>query len=249
MKLTLIGNGFVGNAVNKLLQDQYEIKIVDPKYNDNVITDDADGYIVCVPTPESNTGACDMSIVYDVIKQCPDDTPILIKSTISLEGWEMIKTFKKSITFSPEFLTAANAVEDFKKQKYMLFGGQDVEYWQDIFILCKGFTPIVGTIPELILTKYLRNSFLATKVAFFNEVFDFCENTGLSYDKIAEMVGIDDRITSSHMQVPGPDGERGFGGACFPKDTKALLYTGLMFKSPFSILGKVVESNERIKNG
>ena len=65
----------------------------------------------------------------------------------------MIKTFKKSITFSPEFLTAANAVEDFKKQKYMLFGGQDVEYWQDIFILCKGFTPMVGTIPELILNS------------------------------------------------------------------------------------------------
>ena len=50
------------------------------------------------------------------------------------------------------------------------------------------------------------------------------------------------------MQIPGPDGERGFGGACFPKDTRALLFTGLFFKSPFSILSEVVSTNERIKN-
>ena len=62
------------------------------------------------------------------------------------------------------------------------------------------------------------------------------------------MVGMDDRITRSHMQIPGPDGERGFGGACFPKDTMALLLTGLHYKTPFSILRQVVESNKRIKN-
>ena len=98
------------------------------------------------------------------------------------------------------------------------------------------------------MTKYLRNSFLATKVAFFNEVYDFCQMNNLEYDKIKELVGMDERITTSHMQIPGPDGERGFGGACFPKDTRALLFTGLFFKSPFSILSEVVSTNERIKN-
>ena len=242
MKLTLIGYGFVGKAVHNVLKDYYDVKIVDPKYNDDVIDDKSDGYIVCVPTPSSDTGACDMSIIFDVIKQCPGDKPILIKSTISLEGWEIISNMNKSITFSPEFLTAANANEDFKNQKTMLFGGDDIDFWEDIFILAKGFTPVYGTIEELILTKYLRNSFLATKVAFFNEVYDFCSSLGINYENIADLVGMDERITKSHMQIPGPDGERGFGGACFPKDTKALMYTGLYYKQPFSILGQVVES-------
>ena len=87
----------------------------------------------------------------------------------------------------------------------------------------KGFNPIYATIEELILTKYLRNSFLATKVAFFNEVFDLCESAGIDYNQVKALVGEDKRITHSHMQVPGPDGDRGFGGACFPKDTEALL--------------------------
>ena len=248
MKLTLIGYGFVGKAVHNILKDQYDVKIVDPQYNENTITDDSDGYIVCVPTPSEDSGACDMTIVNTVVKACPSDKPILIKSTISLEGWQVLSAMKKEITFSPEFLTAANANEDFANQEFMLFGGGNTEFWHDVFILVKGFKPMYASVEELILTKYLRNSFLATKVAFFNEVYDFCQNTNINYNNVAEMVGMDDRITRSHMQIPGPDGERGFGGACFPKDTMALLLTGLHYKSPFSILRQVVESNKRIKD-
>ena len=109
MKITLIGYGFVGKAVHNVLQDHYDIKVVDPKYNDNTITDDSDGYIVCVPTPSEESGACDMSIVNTVTQACPKDKPILIKSTISLEGWQVLEAMGKEITFSPEFLTAANA--------------------------------------------------------------------------------------------------------------------------------------------
>ena len=246
-KLTLIGHGFVGKAVHNVLKDYYDVKVVDPKYNDNVIDDDSDGYIVCVPTPTSDIGSCDMSIVNTVVMACPKDKPVLIKSTISLEGWEILEG-KRQICFSPEFLTAANANEDFKKQKFMLFGGDNIDFWEDVFILAKGFKPVYGTIRELILTKYLRNSFLATKVAFFNEVNEFCKNTNIDYNNVAEMVGMDERITRSHMQIPGPDGELGFGGACFPKDTMALLLTGLHYKAPFSILRQVVESNKRIRN-
>ena len=178
MNLSLIGYGFVGQAVHEVLKDHYDVKIIDPKYNDNVILNDSDGYIVCVPTPGGMLQACDMSIVDTVIKACPEDKPILIKSTISLEGYEDLKKYNKRITFSPEFLTAANANEDFKKQNRMLFGGADTDFWYDIFILAKGFQPVYGTIEQLIMAKYLRNSFLATKVAFFNEVYDFCSWNG-----------------------------------------------------------------------
>ena len=248
MNLSLIGYGFVGQAVHEVLKDHYDVKIIDPKYNDNVILNDSDGYIVCVPTPGGMLQACDMSIVDTVIKACPEDNPILIKSTISLEGYEDLKKYNKRITFSPEFLTAANANEDFKKQSRMLFGGADTDFWYDIFILAKGFQPVYGTIEQLIMAKYLRNSFLATKVAFFNEVYDFCKATDIDYEKVAELVGMDERITRSHMKVPGPDGQRGFGGACFPKDTNALLHTFLKYNKPFTILREVVESNERIQD-
>ena len=248
MNLSLIGYGFVGQAVHEVLKDHYDVKIIDPKYNDNVILNDSDGYIVCVPTPGGMLQACDMSIVDTVIKACPEDKPILIKSTISLEGYEDLKKYNKRITFSPEFLTAANANEDFKKQNRMLFGGADTDFWYDIFILAKGFQPVYGTIEQLIMAKYLRNSFLATKVAFFNEVYDFCKATEIDYEKVAELVGMDERITRSHMKVPGPDGQRGFGGACFPKDTNALLHTFLKYNKPFTILREVVESNERIQD-
>ena len=122
MKLTLIGYGFVGKAVYEVLKDYHEVKVVDPEYNDNVIDNDSDGYVICVPTPATVTGACNMTIVETVIKACPSDKPILIKSTISLEGWRKdLKPQNKEITFSPEFLTAANANEDFKNQITLLF--------------------------------------------------------------------------------------------------------------------------------
>ena len=248
MKLTLVGYGFVGKAVHEVLKDHHDLKIVDPQYNDNVIDNDSDGYIICVPTPSTVTGACNMSIVEAVIKACPKDKPILIKSTISLEGWRKdIEPQGKEITFSPEFLTAANANEDFKNQKFMLFGGGNVEFWNDVFILCKGFDPIYATVEELILTKYLRNSFLATKVAFFNEVFDLCETAGIDYNQVKALVGMDERITHSHMHVPGPDGDRGFGGACFPKDTEALLYSTNVLGAKLPTLQTAVQSNKDIR--
>tara|TARA_B100001057_G_C22824100_1_gene940638 strand:- start:1139 stop:1894 length:756 start_codon:yes stop_codon:yes gene_type:complete len=248
MKLTLIGYGFVGKAVYEVLKDYHEVKIVDPEYNDNIIDNDSDGYIVCVPTPATVTGACNMTIVETVIKACPKDKPILIKSTISLEGWRKdLLPQAKEITFSPEFLTAANANQDFKNQTKMLFGGGNVEFWNDVFILCKGFDPIYATVEELIFTKYLRNSFLATKVAFFNEVFNLCKTAGIDYNQVKALVGMDERITHSHMQVPGPDGDRGFGGACFPKDTEALLYSTNVLGATLPTLRTAVQSNKEIR--
>ena len=109
--------------------------------------------------------------------------------------------------------------------------------------MCKGFEPIYATVEELIFTKYLRNSFLATKVAFFNEVFDLCNTAGIDYNQVKALVGLDDRITHSHMHVPGPDGDRGFGGACFPKDTEALIYSANVLGATLPILTTAVKSN------
>ena len=179
MKLTLIGYGFVGKAMYHVLNKWHDIKIVDPEYTIEEIENDSDGYIVCVPTPSSHDGSCDFSIVEDVVKQCPKDKPILIKSTISLEGWRNLHQYEKSLNFSPEFLTAANSILDAESKEHMLLGGPDTDFWSGVFLMYK---KILAPIEELILTKYIINCFLASKVSFFNDIYKLCKTTNIDYD-------------------------------------------------------------------
>ena len=105
MKITIAGYGFVGKAHEAVLKDKHEITIVDPAFNDNTIPQDTDAVIVCVSTPPNAGGGCKMDNVYEVVEASPD-VPILIKSTISVEGWKMlVDTFpNRMLNFSPEFL-------------------------------------------------------------------------------------------------------------------------------------------------
>ena len=251
MSLTLIGYGFVGKAVYNSLKNSHDIFVVDPAYNTNTIKDnDADGYVVCVPTPMRKDGRCEMQHVFEVIDLIPDNKPILIKSTICLEGWEALCDAypNKRMSFSPEFLVAASADEDFANQKYMLIGGEEVQFWVDEF--SKQFPDMLfyrESVRDLILIKYARNSFLATKVAFFNELYDLVVNAGGNWEHVRKGVGMDDRIGLSHTMVPGPDGERGFGGACFPKDTAGFVKTAEYFNSKLPVLEAVIEQNRKIR--
>lgn len=251
MNLTLVGYGFVGKAVFNSLKDHHTMFVVDPAYNTNKIGDEqADGYIVCVPTPMRKDGRCEMQFVFEVLEQMPNDVPILIKSTICLEGWEMLAdTFPdKLMSFSPEFLVAATADADFANQEYMLIGGESTQFWVDTF--SKRFPDMLfykESIRDLILIKYARNSFLATKVAFFNDLYDTVVNAGANWERVRKGIGIDDRIGLSHTMVPGPDGKRGFGGACFPKDTAAFVKTAEYYGGELTLLKQVIEQNRKIR--
>ena len=125
----------------------------------------------------------------------------------------------------------------------MLYGGADYKFWKDIF----PFPLVSATVEELIMTKYVRNCFLATKVAFFNDIHKLCETVNVNYNNVANLTSMDRRIGSSHMQVPGPDGELGFGGACFPKDTKALVATGKHYDVELEILKDVIKANKKVR--
>ena len=250
MTLTLIGYGFVGKAVYNSLNQANNIIVVDPKYNDNQI-EDTDGYIICVPTPLSYDGSCNMKYVFDVIEQIPDNKPILIKSTISLEGWNKIKYWypDKQISFSPEFLVATQANEDFANQTSMLIGGDNYIFWTEVFK--KSFPEIsfyIDKVETLILTKYARNCFLATKVAFFNDLYKLAEAAGVDYHNLRRLTAMDDRIGPSHTQVPGPDGEFGFGGACFPKDTRALVKTARHYNQNMTVLKSAIRQNSEVRD-
>jgi len=248
---TIIGMGFVGGAVYNAMKDAYYLNVIDPHKGDEDIPskyNNVDGFIICVPTPEGKYGCCDDHLVTDYIERIrlQSDKPILIKSTTDIDTLRDIRD--ENVTFSPEFLVAANANEDFANQDFAIFGGDNGRFWYNVLnSVCNikqvRFTDIVTAG----FVKYTINSFLATKVVFFNELHNlFTQYTDIPFDQLTELVSLDDRIGDSHMQVPGPDGEFGFGGACFPKDTKAFSRFALDV-SKLELLESAIEINKTLR--
>jgi len=249
MKITVAGYGFVGKSVVAAFEDEHQIEIVDPQYEEwnQPISQDTDAVIVCVSTPGDDDGSCYVGNIIDVIGSSPD-VPILIKSTFSLEGYEQMKLLypEKQISFSPEFLRAATAEEDFLKQKYMILGNDTEEsFWSTLFV--QRFPKISihhCTNEDAIVVKYMENSFLAMKVTFFNELYDFCKKTGTDFHEVRQLVTLDERIGEDHSFVMP---ERGWGGHCFPKDTSAILHTASQYDAELSLIRATVESNKKVK--
>ena len=255
MKNVIIaGYGFVGKAVASAISHNTILHIVDPKENDNRVSnfENADGLIICVGTPSTDYYDCDISQILAVLSDTPPRIPILIKSTVPPDYLERISyTFDQhSICYSPEFLRAVSANDDFKNQGYMVIGGDDRDnQWENLFKNtlpnCKTF--IHTTITEASMIKYATNCFLSTKVSFFNQLYDICEINGADYNKVRDALLHDARIGDSHMQVPGPDGSRGFGGACFPKDTKAFSHYAERIDADISVLNSAIHYNNLIR--
>lgn len=246
MKIGIAGYGFVGKAHESVLKDYHDLIIYDPALGYYGDLRHADAIIVCVSTPQRPNGGCHMDNVYCIIEDNPN-VPILIKSTISVEGWDMLKDAypNTNITFSPEFLRAATALEDFQNTTTILLGGGNTGFWADIFITAMGNINVdIAEAKELILAKYARNSFLALKVSYFNQMYDLCSKLGIDYDKVRQYTIIDERIGESHSVISE---ERGFGGHCFPKDVNALINTAERDNVDLSILKNAVEYNRNIR--
>jgi UDPglucose 6-dehydrogenase len=246
MKIGIAGYGFVGKAHEGALKDYHDLIIYDPALGHYGDLRHADAIIVCVSTPQGSHGGCHMDNVYDVVNN-NSNVPILIKSTISIEGWDMLKHVFPftSITFSPEFLRAASALEDFQNTDTILLGGGNTGFWADIFITAMGKINVnIANPKELIVTKYARNSFLALKVAYFNQINDLCKDAGVDYEQVRMYTTLDNRIGESHTTITD---ERGFGGHCFPKDTGAFIVSGKKYGEHLSILEEAIKYNHRVR--
>jgi UDPglucose 6-dehydrogenase len=254
MKIVIVGYGFVGKAVFNAFKDKHEVVIVDPEYTTNEIKyhHDADGIIVCVPTPTTEAGICDASILSNVIDEIPVFLPVLIKSTVTpaiAEGFKVLYP-GHSIVYSPEFLRANTANDDFLNQRYVVLGGEDPElFWHELFNSTLPNCKMIFTCSEeeACMIKYTANSFLALKTSFFNQVYDLCETTGMRFDTVRQIVSQDTRIGTSHTMVPGPDGERGWGGYCFPKDTRAITQWANTVGSPVTLVESAIQYNDKVR--
>ena len=241
----VIGNGFVGNATSQFENNEITMLIYDIspyKCQPHGLTLEeickrSDIIFICVPTPMKKDGSCFLGIIKTLILEMKlyinlDEKPVVIRSTVPVGTSTELNCF-----FMPEFLTEVNAVNDFKNTSCWIFGlknnneTQNVHtksLIQDILISNSHCGNIKTSNSMFVLTdeaesiKLFRNTFLAVKVGFCNEFYRFCQGNNVNYSKVMKGVVTDQRITDSHINVPGNNGLFGFGGTCFPKDISSL---------------------------
>ncbi len=259
-KIGIIGLGFVGGAIKASVDwgDNLWV-VVDPAKGFNATYQDlkeqTEGVFVCVPTPMGDDGVCDTSFLENVLenlKAVNYDGVIISKCTAPPSVYEKLNKDHPNLVHAPEFLTAANANRDYVNGTFSIIGGRVSAYIREAERIIRVTQPNLNnvmhcTISEAALAKYTINSFLATKVAFMNEIYEIASAAGMDYNTVARMVTLDTRIGATHMQVPGPDGSFGFGGACFPKDTSALLkYAETLNQTPM-VLDAAVKKNTLLR--
>lgn len=269
MKIVIAGYGPVGEAIHGALSEHSSpsvrdsLFIDDPfkghKYTPHFATSPPDAVIVCVATPANpDDGSCVTDNVDDIFKKYGriKNIKFLIKSAVDPVWLSKIHSDNNfSITYSPEFLGGSNInrnpTEEFRNQTFAIFGGDDCRFWDELF------RPVLRHLSEVkycsldqaSFSKYVENCFLATKVTFFNEMhalFNACGFDG--YDQMIDAITIDPRIGRSHTQVPGPDGNFGFGGHCLPKDVNALRAVAERLDRQVKILDSIVEINNGIRH-
>lgn len=254
MKIIIAGYGFVGKAVYNALKDKHHVVIVDPQYTTTEVQHhpDADGLIICVSTPTTEDGICDANNIANVLDQVPIYMPVMIKSTVT-PG--IAKGFKEiypdhSIVYSPEFLRAQTANQDFLNQKYLVLGGEDPDsFWHELFLSTLPNCKLIFncTEEEACLVKYATNSFLALKTSYFNQIFDICVATGSDFETVRHILSNDTRIGNGHTMVPGFDGARGWGGHCFPKDTTAFAHWANVVEAPVTLVESAIQYNNKVR--
>ena len=248
-RLLIIGYGVVGQAVYEGLVENNIIDLLDIEPNDDIDYSSYDGIIICLPTPQGPRGECDDMMVeqyHRSIRMEVPAVPILIKSTISIELVELLED-DQEVTYNPEFLTEADSYKQFCNQKFAIFGGHHCRSWYDLYINSgiKIDKVRFTSMKNAAYAKYTINSFLATKVIFFNELYNmYCDD---GFDELTEIIAMDDRIGKSHMMVPGPDREFGFGGMCLPKDTLAFATSASRKGSPLKLLEEAILINKEIR--
>lgn len=271
INIGIIGGGFVGKATYGFKSSNVNVKIYDlcehlcVPYGTKL----SDIYkcqvvFVAVPTPMDKTsGSCHYKIVERVVQDLKINgvKHIVIRSTVPVGTSESL-----GVHFMPEFLTEKNWKQDFLSCPTWILGVDDNEN-KDEFIKVMTFiiescqmeglvdskNIMICSTKEAELIKYTRNCFLATKVAFFNEIFCFCEEMKMDYNTVREGVTADPRIGPSHSKVPNEEFfngkialKRGSGATCLPKDLKSLIYQFETKSVPCPVISAVQFRNTTI---
>jgi UDPglucose 6-dehydrogenase len=214
---------------------------------------------IAVGTPPREDGSADLTYVVEVAEAIADHMNgykvVVTKSTVPIGTGQLIEKVIKernnsqpfSVVSNPEFLREGSAIGDFMRPDRVVIGARDpqaIAIMKDIYApLYLIETPFVITnVESSELIKYASNAFLATKITYINEVAELCELLGADVHHVAKGMGLDRRIGPKFLH-PGP----GYGGSCFPKDTKALSDIARQVGRPFEIVETVVKVNDQVK--
>jgi UDPglucose 6-dehydrogenase len=212
---------------------------------------------IAVGTPQGNDGRADLSFVKEVAKQVALNLNsykvVVTKSTVPAGTGKIVRAIIESnlkeshgfaVASNPEFLREGSAIEDFLRPNRVVIGCEDEtsaailkDLYRPLYLI---ETPIVVTnVITAEVIKYASNAFLATKISFINEMADLCEKVGADVHDVAKGMGLDQRIGRKFLH-PGP----GYGGSCFPKDTRAILEVARDHEVPLKIVATTIEVNE-----
>jgi UDPglucose 6-dehydrogenase len=221
---------------------------------------DADVIFIAVGTPSRRgDGEADLQYIEaaadEIAAAMKPGAVVVIKSTVvvgtNARIRDRIAAARPGVAFSmvsnPEFLREGSAIEDFMRPDRVVVGVEDESGKAAMQRLYRPLylreTPMVVTsLENAEIIKYAANAFLAMKVTFINQVADLCEKTGGNVQEVARAIGMDNRIGSKFLHA-GP----GFGGSCFPKDTRAFAATGKRYDAPQSLIEEVIAINETRK--
>ena len=242
-KIGIVGRGFVGSAVEFGFSAQTNcdaiIKVYDKDPLKTIHTlketiNESDFIFLSVPTPSNLDGSMHLGVLESALQDVQSvnkrkNNIILIRSTV-LPGTtaKLAKKYKKlNIVFNPEFFTERSAKFDFINQSRFILGGRKRHTARVVELFKWRFgdsVPAIETNYETAeMIKYMNNCYFATKVSFMNEMKLIADKSKVDWDLAVEGFIRDGRIGHSHLAVPGPDGRRGFGGSCFPKDIQAMI--------------------------
>lgn len=213
---------------------------------------------LAVGTPPKEDGSADLTFIEAAarsIAEYMDDYKVIVtKSTVPVGTGERLRALIREhqkgrsnfgIVSNPEFLREGAAIDDFMRPDRVVIGSRDEEaiaimkdLYRPLYLIETPF--VITSIEAAELTKYAANAFLATKISFINEIANLCDLIGCDVHDVARAMGMDGRIGRKFLH-PGP----GFGGSCFPKDTRALVSVARDFGAQSLIVDAVIEVNER----
>ena len=257
MRIGVVGVGTIGRAVMSVAKSRgIEVLPVDPALDrsyslERMISEDPDAVFICLPTPGKPSGECDVSILEEVLVRLGDyKFPIIVHSTAPWKFYDYWGNRLRTLVHVPEFITAIDPATQYANQQRVIIGGTSTACRQASIIIDQVIRPVTMeymSITEAAFVKYLSNSFLATKVVFMNQMQSLANACGINWSAIAEAAQKDTRLGTSHWQVPGPDGQRGYGGMCFPKDVDSLLSQSDDAGIGLSLLEEAKKANSKLR--
>lgn len=269
LNIGIIGLGFVGNAIQTLLlkkQHLFSLSVHDKYKQLNLFTDilESDILFICLPTPYDNSlksfNTNELDNVIADLNLSNYNGLVLIKSTVLPTYCSEINDLYPNlkIMHNPEFLSAKTAVEDFENQHHIVLGY--TPYSKSSIEIAKQFYETlfadkINTITFSVtdnknagLMKLACNSFYATKIQFFTELYLLCEKMNISYNDVKDLMLKNNWINPQHTSVPGHDNALSFGGACFPKDISALDEFMQSFDIPHNVIHAVISERNMMRN-